>query len=302
MKTFILVMLLFIGLLLPVNVIVNAEEEQSKPKVNVDASNSKYSLEVTISDIPKDRQTLFIPIKIDTTVLDFDKVALGGIATQNILAVASNSKDKVGTGIGLLKMDEKGLPPNLTLKVLLKQVGQGQTSVSLLQVADEPALLSKGAVINRGIIVSIAGNEDLEVSEKVEKNKKKLALNKNRITLNVKRGAQQEETIFIPLVFDKKLLDLEETFGHSVVAQGISAKAFSANSLNSDGPGVEILLTADAEKDFSLDVDLIPKGIGKPRLVTAYPQKGHTDIIIGAAVNINPSVITVANHNAAQVK
>lgn len=298
MKKLVLVIVLFTALFLP----VNAEEEQSKPKVNVEASNSKYSLEVTINNIPKDRQTLFIPIKIDTTVLDFDKVALEGISTQNILAVASNSKDKVGTGIGLLKMDEKGLPSNLTLKVLLKQVGQGQTSVSLLQVADEPALLSKGAVINRGITANINGNEDLEVSEKVEKDKKKLVLNKNRIILEVKRSAQQEETIFIPLVFDRNLLDLEETFGHSVIVQGISAKTFSANSLNGDGPGVEIVLTADAEKDFTLDVDLIPKGIGKPKLITAYPQKGHTDVIVGPAVSINPSVITVASHNAAQAK
>lgn len=274
--------------------------EEATPKVKVEPSNSKYSLEVTINDIPKDQQTLFIPIKIDTMILDFDKVALEDISAQNILAVASSSKDKVGTGIGLLKLDEKGLPPNLTLKVLLKQVGEGQTSVSLLQVADEPALLSRGAIIDNGITVSIKDNEDISVTEKTENNKKRLALSKSRITLDIKRPIQKEETIFIPLVFDKNLIDLEETFGHSVIGPGITAKTFSTSTLDGGGPGVEILLGADAGKDFSVDVDLFPRAAGKLKLTAAYPQRGHTSVVTGTMIGINPSAITVASFNTAK--
>ncbi len=297
MKKTVLVLAFFsLGLsFIPVNA-----AEQTTPKVKVEPSSSKYSLEVTINDIPKDQQTLFIPIKIDTMILDFDKVALEDISAQNILAVASSSKDKVGTGIGLLKLDEKGLPPNLTLKVLLKQVGEGQTSVSLLQVADEPALLSRGAVIDNGITVSIKDNEELNITEKTENNKKRLALSKSRITLDIKRPAQKEETIFIPLVFDRNLIDLEETFGHSVIGPGITAKTFSTSTLEGDGPGVEIVLGADAEKDFSVDVDLFPKGIGNLKLTAAYPQRGHTSVVVGTMIGINPPAITVANYSTAK--
>ena len=249
-----------------------AVEKQAKPKVEV--SSSEYSLEVTVSDIPQDQQTLFIPIKIDTMILDFSKVALEDLSAQNILAVASSSKDKVGPGIGLIKLDEveKGLPSSIKLKVFLKPISQGETSVSLVKVADEPALLSKGVVLNNDVAVTIQGNNEVDVTEKVEKSKKKLSISESKLTLDIKRLSQKEESIFIPIIFDNKLVDLDETFGHAIIAPGISAKTFSSSSLNEGGPGVEVLLSAEAEKDFSINVDLIPKSIGTAKLVTALPQ------------------------------
>ena len=275
--------------------IVSAEDTDKKSKVSIKKTSSKYSLEVIVDNIPQGQQTLFIPIKIDTKILDFDKVVLEDVSAQNILAVASTSKDKVGTGIGLLKFDDKGLPPSLTLKVLLKPVGDGQTEVSLVKVAEEPALLARGTVINNDISVSFVDNKDeIEVAEKVEKGKKKLLLSSNKFSINVKRTAQVEETIFIPVIYDKSTMDLDETFGHSVVAQGISVKTFGSGSLHEGGPGVEIILSPDAQKDFTVDVDLVPRAPGKAKLSFAIPQKGHTAVVRGPNVNINPQLITVA--------
>ena len=294
MKKYFVLIILFLSLYISPafsEEITDKSDKEDKSTVSVKAND--YYIEVIVSDIPQDQQTLFIPIKIDTMVLDFNKVVLEGIATQNILAVASTSKDKVGPGIGLIKFDEKGLPKDLTLKVLLKPVSDGVTPVSLLKVADEPALLSKGAVINDEIKASIDANE-VEITEKIEKEKKKLTLSQSKVVLDVTRPEQKEETIFIPFVFDKSVVDLDETFGHAIIGPGISAKSFSSGSLHEGGPGVEIILTQDAQKDFSVDVDLIPKKAGTAKLVIAFPQKGHTSIVQGPQVTINPTLISVA--------
>lgn len=272
---------------------VNSAYSEEKTKKSEGSISTKYAIEVRIDNIPSGQQTLFVPVKIDTGILDFDKVALDGVSAQNILAVASTSKDKVGTGIGLIKFDDKGLPPSLTLKVLLKPVSQGQTNVSLIEVAKEPALLSKGAIIDKEIIVEVNGSE-IEVKENPESGKKKLAINPGKFTLNIKRLTQKEETFFIPLIFDRTIVDLDETFGHAVLGQGISAKSFSSGSLHEGGPGIEVILSADAEKDFSIDVDLIPRKTGGSAFFAALPQRGHTQIVRGPKVSINPGVITVS--------
>lgn len=289
MKKLILIVLLSLGFLPAL-----ATNKPSAPKVKV--SPSEYSLQIKITDIPKNQQTLFVPIKIDTMILDLDKVVLEGLSTQNILAVASSSKDKVGPGIGLIKFDDNGLPPTIELRVLLKPIGNGQTSVSLLMVADEAALLAKGEVINEAVTVSIKGSNEVDITEKTEKNKKKLTISQNKLALGITRTTQQEETVFIPLIFDKNLVDIDETFGHAILAPGVAAKTFSSSSINNEGgPGVEIILSADAPKDFTVDIDLIPRGLGKAKLTTALPQKGHTLIVRGPVVNINPASISVAS-------
>ncbi len=288
-------LLTLLFLMVSMTLIVSAEDSPNKSKPLVKISSSKYSLEVKIDNIPTGQQTLFVPIKIDTKILDFDKVALEDVSSQNILAVASTSKDKVGTGIGLLKFDDKGLPPSLTLKVFLKPVGDGQTEVSLVKVADEPALLARGTVINKDISITFTDNKDeVEVSQKVEKGKKKLLLSSNKLSINIKRPVQVEETIFIPVIFDKTAVDLDESFGHAVVAQGVSVKTFGSGSLHEGGPGVEIILTPEAEKDFAVDVDLVARAVGKAKFAIAIPQKGHTALVRGPIVSINPQVITVA--------
>lgn len=258
-------------------------------------ASSKPSLEITVTGIPQGQQTLFVPIKIDTMIIDFDKVALEGLSSQNILAVASSSKDKVGPGIGLLKLDEEGLPETIELKVLLKEVGRGETPISVLMVANEPALLSKGAVIDDVITVSINGDNELNVTEEVKNGKKKLIVDKSKLTLNITRPAQKEETIFVPIIFDGELIDLDETFGHAIIAPGIAAKSFSSSSLQEGGPGIEIVLSAVAPENFTIDLDLIPKKVGSVKVTTALPQKGHTAIVRGPVVNISPAVISVAS-------
>ena len=272
------------------------EEKSAKTKEpSVSISSSKYSIDIKIKDIPTGLQTLFIPIKIDTMILDFDKVALESLAAQNILAVASTSKDKVGTGIGLLKLDESGLPQELDLKVYLKQVGTGQTDISLMKVADEDALPVRGAQIINDVKVLIGNNNEVEVTEKLEKDRKKLVLNQNKLIIEVQRPVQKEESIFIPILFDKSVVDLDETFGHAIVGPGITAKSFSSGTLHEGGAGLEIVLSDTADKDFTVDVDLIPKKSGKAKITTAFPQKGHTALITGPVVNINPTTINVAS-------
>ena len=271
--------------------------ESGSSKSDVKSTDSQYSVEVTIKDIPKGQQTLFIPIMIDTMILDFDKVALEGLSTQNILAVASSSKDKVGPGIGLLKFDEVGLPETLTVRAYLKPVGQGQTSVSLLKVANEPALPSKGAVINDEVTVSLKTGNEVEVTEKLESGKKKLVLSENKLTFLVQRTSQKEESIFIPIIFDRSVADIDETFGHAIIGPGIAAKSFSSGSLHEGGPGVEILLTEVADKDFNIDVDLVARKPGVVKFIPAFPQKGHTAIVAGPVVNISPTSISVVSSN-----
>ncbi len=255
----------------------------------------QYTVDILVKDIPKGQQTLFIPIKIDTMILDFDKVALEGLSTQNILAVASNSKDKVGTGIGLIKLDDSGLPETLNLKAILKPVGEGQTSVVLTKVAEVPALPSKGLILNEGVKVLIDSPVDIEVTEKIEGSKKKLLMNQKKVTLNIQRDVQKEEAIFIPLIYDKTVADIDETFGHTVIAQGVSMKTYGAGSLNENGPGLELLLSADSEKDFTVNLDLLPKKAGLFKFSTAFPQAGHSPIVRGPVVDITPKTLTVAS-------
>ncbi len=282
-------------------VVDNITEKTEEPKVEQktevkEEAQQQYQLEVTVKDIPKSQQTLFIPIKIDTMVVDFDKVALEGLATQNILAVASSSMDKVGTGIGLIKLDDTGLPETLSLKVLLKPVGQGQTAVSVSMVADEPALPSRGLIINDSVKVLVENPIDIEVTEKVDGAKKKLSLNQRKITLNVQRQSQKEETIFIPVIYDKSVVDIDETFGHTIVGAGISIKTFSSSAKSDDGqdgPGIEIVLSPEAEKDFSISIDLLPRKLGTSKLALAFPQTGHAAIIRGPVVDVVPQLITV---------
>lgn len=276
-------------------VIIQKEAEAVKAPIAVEVAPAQYSVEITVKDIPSGQQTLFIPIKIDTMVLDFDKVALEGLATQNILAVASSSKDKVGPGIGLIKLDDTGLPSSITLKALLKPIGEGQTSVSVTKVANEPSLPSKGLVINDGVTVLVKTPLDLEVTEKVEGAKKRLVLNNRKLTLDIQRQSQKEETIFIPVIYNKSVVDIDETFGHTVVSQGVSMKSFNSGAINEDGAGVELILSADAPKDFSIDLDLVARKAGTSKLSIAFPQTGHSAIVSGPVVDIVPQVLTVAN-------
>ena len=257
----------------------------------------QYSIELTIKDIPKGQQTLFIPIKLDTMVVDIDKVSLDGLTAANILAVASTSKDKAGTGVGLIKFDDNGLPAILKLNISLISVGNGVSDVSLLMVADELALPSKGLVIDNDVMINVKTKNEVEVTEKLEKGKKRLVLDQNKITLEIQRPAQKEETIFIPILFDNKIVEVDETFGHAIIAPGISAKSFSSSSLGEEagGPGVEIVLSDVAEKDFTIDVDLLPKGLGKSKLSLALPQTSHTAIITGPKVDFFPTTISVLN-------
>ena len=256
-----------------------------------------YSIELTVKDIPKGQQTLFIPIKIDTMVVDIDKVSLDGLVTSNILAVASTSKDKAGAGVGLIKFDDKGLPETLKLNISLTSVGNGVSDVSLVMVADELALPSKGVVIDNEVLVNMKTSNEINVTEKLEKGKKRLVLDQNKITLEIQRPAQKEETIFIPILFDNKVMDVDETFGYAILAPGISAKSFSSSSLGDEGggPGIEIVLSGVAEKDFTVDVDLLPRNIGKSKLSLALPQTTHTAIVTGPTVDFFPTKISVIN-------
>ncbi len=268
-------------------------------KKPISAPSQQYSIELTVKGIPKEQQTLFIPIAIDTMVLDFESVGLEGLSTQNILAVTSNSMDMVGPGVGLLKLDDNGLPEALNLKVTLKPIGQGQSSISLLKITDEPALLSKGTIINNEVKVTATPfNEasEIEVVEKLENGKKKLVSSQKKLTLNIQRQSQKEESIFIPIIFNKNVIDLDETFGHNVLAPGISAKSFSCASLHEGGPGIEVVLTDQAEKDFSVDLDIYPRRPGKTKIAHALAQIGHTAVISGPTVDINPKVITVGSN------
>lgn len=255
--------------------------------------SSEYSLEITVKDIPKGQQTLFVPIMIDTMILDFDKVGLEGLSSSNILAVASTSMDKAGPGIGLIKFDEDGLPETLHLKVSLKPEGKGETTVSLVMVAFEDALPSKGISINNDVTVSIKDTNEIEVTEKVENGKKKLKLSQSKLTVNVQRQVQKEESIYVPVIFDKKVIDLDETFGHSIVGPGIAVKSISSSSLQEGASGIEILLTQVAEKDFSFDIDLVPRNTGKSKIAAAFPQQGRTSLVRGPVVDISPQTISV---------
>ena len=57
---------------------------------------------------------------------------------------------------------------------------------------------------------------------------------------------------------------------------------------------MEIILSPEAEKDFAVDVDLVARAVGKAKFAIALPQKGHTALVRGPIVSINPQVITVA--------
>ncbi len=263
-------------------------------KVETSKQVKPYSIELTIKDIPKGQQTLFIPIKLNTSVVDVDKVSLEGLATANILAVTSTAMDKAGSGIGLIKFDDNGLPDTLKLNVSLSSIGNGVSDVSLLMVANELALPSKGIVLDNEVMINVKTNSQVQVSEKLEKGKKRLVLDQNKITLDIQRPVQKEETIFIPVLFDNKVVDIDETFGHAIIAPGISVKTYNSTSLgNEGGPGVEIVLAGVAEKDFTIDVDLLPKGVGASKLNLALPQTSRTAIVTGPTVDFFPTTISV---------
>ena len=291
---------LVVGFLCLQTMMVQAETKTVKKEVIKQDAKApaapQYSIELTIKDIPKGQQTLFIPIKLDTRVVDVDMVSLDGLTAANILAVASTSKDKAGTGIGLIKFDDNGLPETLKLNISLTSVGNGVSNVALLMVADESALPSKGLTIDNDVMINVKTKNEVEVTEKLEKGKKRFVLDQNKITLEIQRPAQKEETIFIPILFDNKIVDVDESFGHAIIAPGISAKSFSSSSLgNEGGPGIEIVLTDVAEKDFVIDVDLLARGLGKSKLSLALPQTSHTAIVTGPTVDFFPTTISVLN-------
>ncbi len=303
-KIFIILVAIFLSLqFIPANSVTNNVVNIKNTKGGVEKQNLKastspktpqYSLEITIKDIPMGQQTLFIPIKLDTMVVDLDKVSLEGLATANILAVASTSMDMAGTGIGLIKFDDNGLPETLKLNISLTSVGVGTSEVSLVMVADESALPSRGLTINNDVKVNVKTNSEIQVVEKIEKGKKKLVLDQSKITLEIQRPSQKQETIFIPILFNNKVVDVDETFGHAIISPGISAKAYGSSSLNNEGgAGIEIVLTDVAEKDFTIDIDLLPKGVGASKLTFALPQTSHTAIISGPTVDIFPTTISV---------
>ncbi|MBI3308195.1 MAG: hypothetical protein HYZ79_02345 [Candidatus Melainabacteria bacterium] len=294
-KIIILIIALSVGFLN----LVCAEEESVKVSKS---ETSKYSIEVAVTGIPANQQTLYIPIELDSMVVDLDKVALDDIAAQNILPVAASSKDKVGPGIGLLKLDDKGLPNSLKLKVFLKPVEGGKTDVHVGKVANEPALPVKGAMIRNDVTVVIESGHELNVKEVENEGKKRLELNEKQLTLNIQREEQKAETIFIPLLFDNKVMDIDESFGHAIIAPGVSMKTFSAGSLHGGGAGVEVVLSDVAEKDLSVNVDLIPKGTGSANIIAAYPQDGHTKLITGPVVQITPQTLDVALSDVVDVE
>lgn len=253
-------------------------------------------INIMVSGIPQGQQTLFIPIMLDTNVSDLERVAIEDLSPLNILAVTSNASNMVGPGIGILKLDDKGLPSNLDFRVYLKKNSEGQTDISLVNVADIPALLVKGAEFNNEVKIGIEGLDPISVTEEInEKGKKKLKLSQNTVKLNVQRNAQKAESIFVPLVFDDKVIDLTESFGHAIISPGISAKTFSQSSLSNAGAGVEIVLSETADKDFSIDVELAPKSAGESKISTATPQKTQTAIVKGPIVEINPANISFAS-------
>ena len=295
-----LLIMLISGILCLQTMLVQAETKTVKKEVIKQDAKApaipQYSIELTIKDIPKGQQTLFVPIKLDTRIVDVDMVSLDGLTAANILAVASTSMDKAGPGVGLIKFDDNGLPETLKLNVSLSSVNNGTTDVSLLKVADEVALPSKGLTIDNDVMINVKTKNEVEVTEKLEKGKKRFVLDQNKITLEIQRPAQKEETIFIPILFDNKIVDVDESFGHAIIAPGISAKSFSSSSLgNEGGPGIEIVLTDVAEKDFSIDVDLLAKGLGKSKLSLALPQTSHTAIVTGPTVDFFPTTISVLN-------
>jgi hypothetical protein len=266
------------------------------------SKKDKYSIEVSISGIPENQQTLYIPIELDSEVVDLDKVALDGVTGQNILPVAASSKDKVGPGIGLLKLDDKGLPETLKLKVFLKPVKDGATDFTVGKVAEDNVLPVKGAMIRDDVTVNIEGLSEVTVTETEKEGKKRLQLEDRQLTLNIEREEQKEETIFIPLLFDSKVVDVDESFGHSIVGPGISVKSFSAGSLHGEGSGVELVLSGAAEKDLSVTVDIIPKGVGLSNFIAAYPQEGRTKLIKGPVVEITPSTLNVALSDTVEIE
>ena len=289
MKRF-LISLLVISLML----FNSAYAEDKKLDKNPAVKTAGYTVEVTVKDIPKGQQTLFIPIKLDNSIVDVDMVSINDLAASNILAISSDSKGMSGSGIGLVKFDDNGLPETLMLNVSLNPVSTGTSEIEVFMLLDEPALPAKGLTINKDVKVNLKSNDEIEVAEKLVKGKKKLQINQNKITFEVHRQNQKEETIFIPVVFDKSIVDLDESFGHAILGQGIAAKTYSAFSLNNEGgSGVEIVLSPDAEKDFTVDIDLTPKGVGKAKILFALPQSSKTAIVKGPTVEFNPAVISV---------
>lgn len=259
------------------------------------AKNAEYTIGITVNNIPQGQQSLYVPLDIDTMIFDLDKVALDDLAAQNILAVTATSMDKIGPGIGILQLDEKGLPSSINLKVYLKPiVSSGETTISLGKVADEPVLPAKGAKIKNDVKVSVLSSQEIEVTGTDYKGKKKLVLNENAIMIHVERDTQKSDTIFIPLVFDKNIIDVDESFGHAVVGPGIAAKTFGSGSLHGGGAGVEVVLSEAADKDFDVNVDLLARKEGSVKIIAAYPQEGHTPLIAGPVVEINPSTISIA--------
>ena len=256
-------------------------------------SKNQQKVELIVKNIPKGQRSLFIPIEIDSNVADIDKVELGDLASSNVLAVPSNSKGMSGPGVGLLKFDDQGLPATLKLNLLLTSVSNGMSDVSLFKVIDAPALPSKGLQIHKDVTVNVIGDE-IEVTEKLVKDKKRLALNQHKATLEITRSARKAEKIFIPIVFDNKVVDVDETFGHTIWAPGISFKTYSSNTITHDaGSAIEIVLTEAAEKDFSVDIDLLPKGVGKTNLAFALPQSSHTGLVLGPTVEFYPTTVSV---------
>lgn len=269
--------------------------EEKKEKIKTKKVDEK-TIEVNITNIPDGHISLFVPLMIDTSVVDLSSVVLGDLSDKEILGVVANSMSKSTPGVGLVILKQgESLPKELKFRVNLKKIGNGTSDIALEEITSEPALLTKGVSFRNDLAVSTGEGSSVEVSQ-VEKNgKKKLKISNSKLQINVKRPAQVADTFFVPILVDEKIVDLDETFGHSIIAPGITAKTFGSGSLHNGGSGVEVVLTEEADKDFSFEIDLRAKGVGNTEILAAKPQKAQVALVRGAIVEINPSMVTVAN-------
>lgn len=267
----------------------------AKDSVKISQKKAKNFIQVSVTNIPPGEQSLFIPVELDSKVVELGSVNLADLSKHNIIAVSSDSKGKAGSGIGILKLDKSGLPETLEFKVFLKEISTGKSPISLRKVSDEENVLpAKGTQFNKKIQAKLESNEPIEVTHK--EGSKRLKLTKSSYTVNISRTNAGEETVFIPVIFDKNVVDLEESFGHAIVGPGISAKTYSANSLHKGGAGVEVLISEVAEKDFTLNVSFSPKKLGTSIVKVGFPQKTRTTLVKGPVVQFKPSTVSVAKN------
>lgn len=250
------------------------KKENSLPK-NI------QSIKISISNIPKYAQSLFIALHYNSQAFEIHSVSESDLVSKNIVSLTTGSKSTTESGVGLLKIDSGSFPKDLEFQLYMKKNDDGNPDVMLLNVSLDSALLAKGTKLKRGVISERSTPKQIEVKQGIGRS---LTMNNKKINIVVKRDSKNLDKFYIPISFDTNLFEIKINYSCNSEDSGVKVKILDSVEKNSEI--IEVSTQKISPKNFSICLNLIPNEIGKTDVVVGLPQVTPSRIIGGPIVMI----------------